>query len=98
MRNSPGENNLYLARISHLSGMQEETIKYVEELIKLKNGNITEKERNLLFSSFKTLINTRRSSWYTVNALESKEIKNKSSILPRATELKLTLSKKLKII
>ncbi len=92
MRNNPEENNLYLARISHLSGMHEEAIKYVEEIIKLKNGNITEEERNLLFSSFKTLINTRRGSWRTVNALESKEVKNKSSLLPRVSELKLTLA------
>ena len=92
MKNNPEENNLYLARICHLSGMPEETIKYVEELIKLKNGYITEEERNLLFSSFKTLINTRRDSWRTVNALESKEIKNQSALLPRIAELKLTLS------
>ena len=90
------ENNLYLARICHLSGLPEETIKYVEELIKLRNGNITEEERNLLFSSFKTLINIRRDSWRTVNALESKEIKNKSSLLPRVTELKSSLTEEIK--
>ena len=92
MKDNPIENYLYLARVSHLSGMPEEAIKYAEELIKLKNGNITEEERNILFSSLKTLINTRRDSWRTVNALESKEIKNQSSLLERVSELKLTLS------
>ena len=90
------ENKLYLARISHLCGLPEETIKYIEELIKLKNGILTEEERNLLFSSLKSLINSRRDSWHTVQALESKEIKNKSSLLPRVTELKLSLVDEIK--
>ena len=92
MKDDPIENNIYLARVSHLSGMPEEAIKYIEELIKLKNGHITEEERNILFSSLKILINSRRDSWRTVNALESKEIKNQSTLLPRITELKLSLS------
>lgn len=90
------ENHLYLARISHLSGLPEEAIKYLEEIIKLKKGNITEEERNILFSSLKTLINSRRDSWNTVNALESKERKNESSLLPRVSELKLCLSEEIK--
>ena len=92
MKDDPIENNIYLARVSHLSGMPEEAIKYIEELIKLKNGHITEEERNILFSSLKILINYRRDSWRTVNALESKEKKNQSTLLPRVTELKFTLS------
>ena len=96
MVDNPIENNLYLARISHLSGLPEEVIKYIEELIKLKNGNLTEEERNLLFSSLKNLINSRRDSWRTVNALESKEIKNESSLLPKVTELKSTLADEIK--
>ena len=43
------ENNLYLARISYMSGMPEEALKYIEEIIKLKNGIITEEERNIFF-------------------------------------------------
>lgn len=39
------EDKLYLARISHLSGLPEETLKYIEELILLKNGNINEEEK-----------------------------------------------------
>lgn len=96
MVDSTIEDNLYLARISHLSGLPEETIKYTEEIIKLKNGAITEEERNLLFSSLKTLINTARDSWRTIHALESKEIKNESSLLPRVTELKLSLQDEIK--
>ena len=90
------EDKLYLARISHLSGLPEETLKYIEELILLKNGNINEEEKNLFFNSLKTLINFRRESWRTINALESKEKKNKSNLLPRVTELKNTLSEEIK--
>lgn len=90
------EDKLYLARICHLSGLHEETLKYIEEVIILKNGNINEEEKNLLFTSLKTLINFRRESWRTINALESKEIKNNSNLLPRVTELKTTLAEEIK--
>jgi 14-3-3 protein epsilon len=44
----------------------------------------------------KNLINFRRESWRTINALESKEIKNNSNLLPRVTELKATLAEEIK--
>ena len=87
---------LYLARVCHLSGLPEEALKYIEEVIILKNGDINEEEKNLLFNSLKTLINFRRESWRTINALESKEIKNNSHLLPRVTELKLSLAEEIK--
>lgn len=96
MVDNPIENNLYLARISHLSGLHEEAIKYIEELVKLKNGNLSDEERNLLLSSLKSLINFRRDSWRTVHALESKEIKNQSSLLTRVSELKQSLVDEIK--
>jgi len=90
------EDKLYLARVCHLSNLHEETLKYIEEVIILKNGDINEEEKNLLFNSLKSLINFRRESWRTINALESKEKKNKSSLLPRVTELKKTLEEEIK--
>ena len=90
------EDKLYLARVCHLSNLHEETLKYIEEVIILKNGDINEEEKNLLFNSLKSLINFRRESWRTINALESKEKKNKSSLLPRVTELKKALEEEIK--
>ncbi len=90
------DDKLYLARVCHLSGLPEETLKYIEEVINLKNGDINEEEKNLLFNSLKILINFRRESWRTINALESKEIKNNSILLPKVTELKLTLADEIK--
>lgn len=90
------DDKLYLARVCHLSGLPEEALKYIEEVIILKNGDINEEEKNLLFNSLKTLINFRRESWRTINALESKEIKNNSHLLPRVTELKLSLAEEIK--
>ena len=90
------DDKLYLARISYLSGLSEETLKYIEEVIILKDGNINEEEKNLLFNSLKKLINFRRESWRTINALESKEIKNNSSLLPRVKELKNNISEEIK--
>lgn len=86
------EKNLYLARISHLSGQPEVAIKYIEELIKLKKGKITEEERNILFSSLKKLINFRREAWRTVNAVEIKEsTSSQSNLLQRVKDLKHSL-------
>ena len=90
------DNKLYLARVSHLSGLPEETLKYMEEVINLKNGDINEEEKNLYFNSLQSLINFRRESWRTINALESKEIKNQSNLLPRVTELKKSLEEEIK--
>jgi len=90
------DDKLYLARICHLSGLHEETLNYIEEVVILKNGNINEEEKNLLFTSLKSLINFRRESWRTINALETKEIKNNSNLLPRVTELKSTLAEEIK--
>ena len=90
------EDKLYLARVCHLSGLHEETLKYIEEVINLKNGNINEEEKNLFLNSLKYLINFRRESWRTINALESKEIKNQSNLLPRVTELKKTLEEEIR--
>ena len=90
------EDKLYLARVCHICCLHEETLKYIEEVIILKNGEINEEEKNLLFNSLKSLINFRRESWRTINALESKEKKNKSSLLPRVTELKKTLEEEIK--
>ena len=90
------EDKLYLARVCPLSNLHEETLKYIEEVIILKNGDINEEEKNLLFNSLKSLINFRRESWRTINALESKEKKNKSSLLPRVTELKKALEEEIK--
>ena len=85
------EDNLYLVRICHMSGQHELVIKYIEELIKQRKGNLTEEERNLLFSALKSLINFRRESWRTVNALETKEKKNESRLLSRVSQLKSEL-------
>lgn len=85
------ENCLYLARICHLSGDHDLSIKYLTELIKLKKGKISEEERHLLFTSFKSLINFRREAWRTVDAIEMKEKLNKSKYLPKIQELKKNL-------
>jgi len=90
------EDKLYLARVCHLSGLHEETLKYIEEVINLKNGNINEEEKNLFLNSLKYLINFRRESWRTINALESKEIKNQANLLPRVTELKKSLEEEIR--
>ena len=79
-----------------MSDLSEEVLKYIEEVIILKDGNINEEEKNILFNSLKKLINFRRESWRTINALESKEIKNNSSLLPRVKELKSNLAEEIK--
>jgi len=91
------DNTLYLARVSNISNLPEETLKYAEKIIKLREGNINEEEKNLLFNTLNKLINFKRNTWRTVNALETKEKINKSSLLPKITELKQTLAEEMKI-
>ena len=43
MVDNPIENNLYLARISHLSGLHEETIKYIS--MKLEENDRSSRTR-----------------------------------------------------
>jgi 14-3-3 protein epsilon len=89
------EKNLYLARITEQSERFEETIKYMEEIVKNKKDDLTIEERNLLSAAYKNCVSTRRSAWRNIYGIEVKEKTNNSKYLHLVTDLKELLEKEL---
>jgi 14-3-3 protein epsilon len=89
------EKNLYLARITEQAERFDETIKYMEEIVKNKKDDLTIDERNLLSAAYKNCVSSRRSAWRSIYAIEQKEKANNSKYLGLVTELKSLLEKEL---
>jgi 14-3-3 protein epsilon len=89
------EKNLYLAKVTEQSERYEETIKYMEEIVKNKKDDLTLEERNLLSAAYKNCVSSRRSAWRSIYGIEVKEKTNNSKHLPLVTDLKALLEKEL---
>lgn len=89
------EKNIYLARITEQAERHEETIKYMEEIVKTKNEDLTVEERNILSAAFKNCVSARRSAWRSIFGIEVKEKTNQSKFLGLVTDLKQILEKEL---
>jgi 14-3-3 protein epsilon len=89
------EKNLYLARVTEQSERYDETIKYMEDIVKNKKDDLTIEERNLLSAAYKNCVSSRRSAWRSIYGIEVKERTNNSKYLHLVTELKTTLEKEL---
>lgn len=63
----------YLATLSLKFENYEESVKYVEELIKLKESEMAENEKNLFLSAFKYFVAEKRTGWRNIFTLEGKE-------------------------
>ena len=75
------ERNLYLARVTEQSERYEETVKYMEDIVKNKGQDLSVEERNLLSVAFKNCVSSRRSAWRSVYAIEMKEKSTNSKFL-----------------
>ena len=64
---------LYQAKICIEAGRSEETLEYMENIIKNKKDDLTEEERNLVTVASKNLISTKRSAWRSIYGLEVRE-------------------------
>jgi 14-3-3 protein epsilon len=89
------EKNLYLARITEQAERYNETIQYMEEIVKHKRDDLTTEERNLLSSAYKNCISSRRSAWRSIFGIETKEKSANSKYLHLVIDLKLLLEKEL---
>lgn len=89
------EKNLYLARITEQAERYNETIQYMEEIVKHKKDDLTTEERNLLSSAYKNCISSRRSAWRSIFGIETKEKSANSKYLHLVNDLKLLLEKEL---
>lgn len=86
---------IYLARITEQAERHEETIKYMEEIVKTKKEDLTLEERNILSTAYKNCVSARRSAWRTIYAISIKEKTNQSKFLALVTDLKELLEKEL---
>lgn len=89
------EKNLYLARITEQAERFDETIKYMEEIVKNKKDDLTIDERNLLSAAYKNCVSSRRSAWRSIFGIEQKEKLNNTKYLHLVTDLKTLLEKEL---
>jgi 14-3-3 protein epsilon len=89
------EKLLYLARVTEQAERHEETIKYMEDIVKVKKDDLNIEERNLLSAAYKNCVSSRRSAWRSIYAVEAKEKSNNSKYLHLVTELKNLLEKEL---
>ena len=60
-----------LARITEQAERHEETMKYMEEIVKLKNEDLTIEERNILSSAYKNCVSSRRNAWRSISCRKS---------------------------
>ena len=89
------EKLIYLARITEQAERHEETIKYMEEIVKTKKEDLTVEERNILSAAFKNCVSARRSAWRSIYGVEVKEKTNESKFLHLVTDLKTLLENEL---
>jgi len=89
------EKLISLARITEQAERHEETIKYMEEIVKMKKEDLTVEERNILSSAYKNCVSSRRNAWRSIYGVEVKEKNNKSKFLYLVTDLKTTLENEL---
>ena len=86
---------LYQAKVSVEAGRSEETIDYMEYIIKNKNSDLTEEERNLISVASKNCVSTKRAAWRSIYGIEVKEKANSSKYLHLVSDLKSKLEKEL---
>lgn len=89
------EKLISLARITEQAERHEETIKYMEQIVKTKKEDLTIEERNILSAAYKNCVSARRSAWRSIYGVEFKEKTNNSKFLYLVTDLKGTLEKEL---
>ena len=89
------ERLISLARITEQAERHEETMKYMEEIVKLKNEDLTIEERNILSSAYKNCVSSRRNAWRSIYGVEIKEKSNNSKFLNLVVGLKSTLETEL---
>jgi 14-3-3 protein epsilon len=89
------EKLLYQAKISVEAGRSEETLDYMEKIIKNKNKDLTEEERNLVSVASKNCVSSKRAAWRSIYGIEVREKANNSKYEHLVSELKKKLEKEL---
>lgn len=86
---------LYQAKVCVEAGRSEETLDYMEQIIKEKKSDLSEEERNLISVASKNCVSTKRAAWRSIYGIEVREKQNNSKYLHLVSELKLKLESEL---
>jgi len=89
------EKLLYLAKVTEQAERPQETILYMEEIIKQNKEDLSVDERNLISVAYKNCVSSRRAAWRSIYGIEVKEKTNKSKYVHLVTDLKNTLENEL---
>lgn len=86
---------LYQAKVCVEAGRSEETLDYMEQIIKTKTSDLTEEERNLVSVASKNCVSTKRAAWRSIYGIEVKEKVNNSKYQHLVSDLKEKLENEL---
>ena len=79
----------YLANLSLKYEQYEDSLFYVDEMVKIKEGELTEEERDLFVSAYRIFINEKRTAWRNIYIAEAKEKEDKSKYTPIMNEIRI---------
>ena len=82
------QKNLYLAKYCLEIEKYEDAIKYIDDLIKGKNEELTEEERNIFILIYRRYITDQRNTWKTLYQLEEKEKLMKTGYVTLINEIR----------
>jgi 14-3-3 protein epsilon len=80
---------VYMAKLAEQAERYDEMVKYMMEVARESDEELTVEERNLLSVAYKNVIGSRRASWRVVSSIE---MKDKSDYI---TDYKLKIEKEL---
>jgi hypothetical protein len=86
---------LNFARIYIKCNQPEDSLRYIQDIAKLKKDDLTIEEINILFGSLNSLITKSKKQWEIICAIESNEIKKKSKFRNASREAKETVYKEI---
>lgn len=86
---------IFQARISVEAGRSEETLEYMEQIIKNKEKDLTEEEKNLISVASKNILSSKRAAWRTLSGIEYKEKTNNSEKIYLVKNTKTSIEREL---
>ena len=73
------EKNIYLAMLAEQCNRFDEMVQFLEDMLKSRDEDLSNDERNLLSIAYKNSVSSRRTALRTIIAYETKEKKKETS-------------------
>jgi len=90
------EKNLYLAKFCLEIEKYDDAIRYIDDIIKTKDDELTEEERNIFVMIYRCYITEQRNSWKTIYNQEEKEKLTKSKYYSLLIEIRNSIEEVIK--